>query len=132
MTIQLSVLIWTVICFVVFMLVLNRFLFTPIHEVMDKRRSRVEEAKALHQGRVDAYNEALAERERKKKGIPLPEEEETPLEERIAREDTNREEMRQALDAYRLELREEETRIRGELAGTSSLLADNAVSRIAE
>ena len=46
MNIQISVTVWTVICFVVLMLVLNNLLFKPLLSVMDKRRERIESAKA--------------------------------------------------------------------------------------
>ena len=45
MSIQLSVSIWTVICFVIFMLILKFLLFDPVLAVMDKRRERIENAK---------------------------------------------------------------------------------------
>ncbi len=44
MTIQISVLIWTVICFVLLMLILNNLLFKPVLSLMDKRRNRIEMA----------------------------------------------------------------------------------------
>ena len=45
MSIQISVVIWTVICFLLLMLILKNWLFKPVLEVMDKRRSRIEKAK---------------------------------------------------------------------------------------
>ena len=49
MTIQLPVLLWTIILFVVLVLVLNKLLFKPFFRVMDARKARVEAAKALHE-----------------------------------------------------------------------------------
>lgn len=44
MTIQLPVLVWTVICFVGVMLILHHLLFKPVLRVMDARRERIEKA----------------------------------------------------------------------------------------
>lgn len=45
MSIQISVIIWTVICFLLLMLILHNWLFKPVLEVMEKRRNRIEEAR---------------------------------------------------------------------------------------
>lgn len=45
MNIQPSIIVWTIICFVLLMLVLNNLLFKPVLEVIDKRRKRVESAR---------------------------------------------------------------------------------------
>lgn len=45
MSIQISVIIWTVICFLLLMLILKNWLFKPVLEVMEKRRDRIEKAK---------------------------------------------------------------------------------------
>ncbi len=45
MSIQISVIIWTVICFLLLMLILHNWLFKPVLEVMEKRRNRIEKAK---------------------------------------------------------------------------------------
>ena len=45
MSIQISVIIWTVICFLLLMLILHNWLFKPVLEVMEKRRDRIEKAK---------------------------------------------------------------------------------------
>lgn len=45
MTIQPSVVIWTVICFILLMLILKYLLFDPIFRVMDKRKQRLQNAK---------------------------------------------------------------------------------------
>lgn len=44
MTIQISVIIWTVICFVALYFILNNLLFKPLLTVMDKRREKSEKA----------------------------------------------------------------------------------------
>ncbi len=44
MTIQLSVLVWTVICFCLLMLILNNLLFKPMLTFMDKRKEKIDAA----------------------------------------------------------------------------------------
>lgn len=44
MTIQLSVTIWTVICFCLLMLILRNLLFKPVLELIDRRKQRMEQA----------------------------------------------------------------------------------------
>ena len=46
MSIQISVTIWTVICFILAMLILNNLLFKPVLEIMDKRREKIAAARA--------------------------------------------------------------------------------------
>ncbi|MBO5409918.1 MAG: ATP synthase F0 subunit B [Clostridia bacterium] len=45
MNIQPSVIIWTVICFVLLMLILHNWLFKPVLKMLDSRRSKIESAK---------------------------------------------------------------------------------------
>ena len=44
MTIQLPVLLWTVICFVLLMLILSRLLFRPLLDFMDRREEKIRSA----------------------------------------------------------------------------------------
>ncbi len=44
MNIQVSVIIWTVICFVLLMLILKNLLFKPVLELMDKRKEKIKNA----------------------------------------------------------------------------------------
>lgn len=44
MTIQISVLVWTVICFCLLMLILNKLLFKPVLAIIDERRAKIEKA----------------------------------------------------------------------------------------
>ena len=57
MTIQLPVLLWTVITFCLFAFVLNRLLFRPLLAFMDQRQARIDGARA----KKAAYDTALAE-----------------------------------------------------------------------
>lgn len=64
MSIQFSVIIWTVICFLLLMLILHNWLFKPVLEVMEKRRSRIEKAqeKQIEAQRLSAeYEQKNAE-----------------------------------------------------------------------
>ena len=66
MNIQISVTIWTVICFVLLMLILHHLLFKPILRVMDQRRERIEKAaakKAEHEKMAAEFKKALAEKQ---------------------------------------------------------------------
>ena len=56
MTIQPSVLIWSVVCFCLLALVLDRLLFRPLLSVMDKRQEKIDAARAKK-------NAALQERQ---------------------------------------------------------------------
>lgn len=60
MTIQISLVIWTIIGFVTLSLILNRFLFTPLLKVMDARNEKIKRAEAERQ-------EELERREKTKK-----------------------------------------------------------------
>lgn len=46
MNIQLSVIIWTVICFLLLMLILKNLLFAPVLKVLDERREKLEKARS--------------------------------------------------------------------------------------
>lgn len=66
MTIQLSVTIWTVICFVLLMLILHFLLFKPLLKVMDERHARIEKAaqrKAENERLKSEYASMLVEKE---------------------------------------------------------------------
>ena len=67
MNINLSQIIWTVICFVLFAVVLDRLLIRPVLDNMDKRRDRIDGARErkseLEQARLDAAEKAKAESE---------------------------------------------------------------------
>ena len=49
MTIQISLIIWTIIGFVTLSFILNRFLFKPLLKVMDERNEKIETAAANRQ-----------------------------------------------------------------------------------
>lgn len=57
MTIQVSVIIWTVICFLVLMLILKNWLFKPVLKVLDDRRERLEAARLKEKKSQEALKE---------------------------------------------------------------------------
>ncbi|MBO5231714.1 MAG: hypothetical protein J6B88_03730 [Clostridia bacterium] len=67
MTIQLSVTVWTVICFVLLMLILHNLLFKPVLAVMDKRNKKIEGAKAKNAEfeKIQSENDALLSKKKK-------------------------------------------------------------------
>lgn len=66
MSIQISVIIWTVICFLLLMLILHNWLFKPVLEVMEKRRNRIEKAKEkqLEVQRLTVEHEKMLEEQK--------------------------------------------------------------------
>ena len=62
-TIQISILLWTILSFIALMLVLNRLLFRPLLDFMDKRREKIDGAKRARQTALHEREEELARRE---------------------------------------------------------------------
>lgn len=59
MTIQPSVLIWTIICFCLLMVILNKLLFQPILKVLDDRQARIEAAREKQRNDQESYEQAM-------------------------------------------------------------------------
>ena len=66
LTIQPSVFIWTVICFCLLMLILNRLLFRPMLRFMDERQEKVNRAAAKKEENRSLLAEAEAALEQRK------------------------------------------------------------------
>ncbi len=64
MTIQINILIWTVICFCAFMLILWRLLLKPMLAFMDARKARIAHAHSLDRSAKRAEKQALLEAQR--------------------------------------------------------------------
>ncbi len=66
MNIQISVTIWTVICFLLLMVILKNLLFTPVLKVLDGRKERIQAAreKKAEIERLTAENEKYLEKQR--------------------------------------------------------------------
>ena len=57
MNIQFSVVIWTVICFLVLMAVLKFLLFTPVLELLDKRKEKINNARLKKEKEAEIIKE---------------------------------------------------------------------------
>ncbi len=66
MSIQVSIIVWTIICFILLMVILHNWLFKPVLSVMDKRRSRIEaaQAKKADEARMIEEHQALLEEQK--------------------------------------------------------------------
>lgn len=64
MNFQPSVIIWTIICFLLLMVILRKLLFEPVLDVLDKRNARIEAAKnkKAEIERLTAEHEAFIEK----------------------------------------------------------------------
>lgn len=60
MTIQISIAIWTVICFIVLMFILRNFLFKPVLRVLDDRKQRLENARLKEKEQIRKAEENRA------------------------------------------------------------------------
>lgn len=65
MNIQISVILWTVICFFLLMLILQKLLFAPLFRCMDARQKKISDAKDKRQQRALATAEAAVAAERR-------------------------------------------------------------------
>ena len=67
MTIQLSISVWTVICFVLLMIILDKLLFKPVLKVMDERKERIKRAadkKAEYEEKQNEYDALILEKKK--------------------------------------------------------------------
>ena len=66
MNIQPSIMVWTVICFLLLTVILKNLLFTPILKIMDSRREKTEAAKEKKEAieKLILENKAQTEKER--------------------------------------------------------------------
>ena len=60
MTIQISIAIWTVICFILLMIILRNFLFKPVLKVLDDRKQRLENARLKEKEQIRKADENKA------------------------------------------------------------------------
>ena len=63
MTVQVSVTVWTILCFLALMLILDRLLFRPLLSFMDERRSKVDGAREKKETALRQREEELHHRE---------------------------------------------------------------------
>jgi len=66
MNIQISVVVWTVICFLLLMLILKNLLFKPVLRMLDNRKEKIEGArkKKAEIERITAENEEYIQKQR--------------------------------------------------------------------
>ena len=134
MTIQLPVLIWTIIDFVLAMLILNKFLFKPYHLVMKNRESHIETQKkiyednlarseaALEQAKQDAYDAEQDGLIRYKKAVAEAEKHASELLAEAQRK--QEEELKKTEKALAEEKKEMLEQIEGQISDLSVRLAD--------
>ncbi len=63
MTVQVSVTVWTILCFLALMLILDRLLFRPLLSFMDKRQGKVTAAREAKESSLRQREEALRQQE---------------------------------------------------------------------
>lgn len=63
MTVQISVTVWTILCFLALMLILDRVLFRPLLAFMDKRQDKIDAARRLREEDRQKREEILRARE---------------------------------------------------------------------
>ena len=63
MTVQPSVTLWTVLCFLALMLILDRLLFRPLLAFMDKRQEKIDRARREKAEALEERERELARRE---------------------------------------------------------------------
>lgn len=137
MNIQVSVLIWTVICFCLLMLILNKLLFKPILAVMDQRQERVRRAREKQSANAEAYAAAQASMEQAREDVrrqqaqamaETVEEAQRRADQQVAqaRQDGERE-----LEAYRAQLAAERQELKTKLDAGVDTLAATFANRLA-
>lgn len=129
MTIQPSVLIWTVLSFCALAYILNRFLFKPLLKVMDERNEKITGDKEKKRAELEAREKMLAEAEEEriniqKNAVTAGEQAAEQLHsETAAILVAKKQEYDEALEQLRLRLEEESGSIEQELSGKVDKLA---------
>lgn len=136
MNIQVSVMVWTVICFLLLVLILQKLLFAPMLRMMDARTARIAAAKKRHEDNENAEkvakaaaDEALRESTVKAKNdaermiVQGQEEADRLLAAARTEEQNERERYAKSLDA-------EKSALSAEVAGEAEKLAALFVSRL--
>ena len=136
MTVQLPVLLWTVICFCLLMVILDRLLFRPMLAFMDQRQERIDRAMQ----KKAEYDRALAEANQRLE--KFREEEETHLAglvgEEIARAKKDAETLRtvtyrkqvQTIDLYLAEFDAEAKQLEERMDESTEKLAEAYLSTL--
>lgn len=136
MTLQPSVMIWTIINFCLLMLVLDRLLFRPLFKVMDAREEKIGRVRRAAAEREEARIRAAAEAEERQNALAA--EAERSRLERLARaraeaaaaEDRAREEGKARVAAWEKQVSEEEETLQKSVETGLDELVEAAVSKI--
>lgn len=129
MTIQLPVLVWTVVCFVGVMLILHHLLFKPVLRVMDARRERIEKAAGKKAEYEKLATESAAQWKEQQAAFLAAEQKRQREEAEAVREsgkkavETAREEKLRARDDFSMETEAEHARILAALEVHADALA---------
>ena len=136
MTIQISVTIWTIICFVLLMLILHNLLFKPVLRVMDARREKIEKAAAKKAEWEKAGQEHIAmcarmeENFAKERRQQITEEIENIHQESKKSVELAKEARMRLVDDYRAHLEAEQAAILRRLGGHTTELAKAFADRL--
>ncbi len=137
MTIQLSVLIWTIICFCLLMLILNKLLFGPMLRFMDARQERIQRAREKQQQDQAACEEArlaLQEAQAEAEKLRTRQEEQLVAQAREKAEQQlaqAREAHEQEIAAYARTLEQERSELKTKLDASVDTLAIAYANRLA-
>ena len=129
MNIQLSVTLWTIICFILLMLILHHLLFKPVLKVIDDRRARVQNAalkKAEHARLAEENAAALQEKEAANLAAQqkqIKEQIETIRQDSKKTVEAAKDERLRAVDSYRLKAEAERAEILTTLGAHAAELA---------
>lgn len=129
MNIQLSISIWTVICFILLMLILHFWLLKPLLQLMDKRQARIDAAKAEKEARAQKeqeQEEALLRLQKEQKAAQkkqFRQQIEAVRAENKKAIDQAREQRLEVLDTFRAETKAERAAILDKLSAHSEELA---------
>lgn len=137
MNIQLSVLLWTIICFCLAMLILNKLLFKPLLQVMDARQERIDRARGKQKAYAEAYDQELKALEEAREAEKQQKALEAAAGLQASQEQAGRDlaAARQAdaaeIEEYREQLRDESQELKSKLDAGLSSLAETFAERLA-
>ncbi|MGN1316226.1 MAG: ATP synthase F0 subunit B [Acutalibacteraceae bacterium] len=129
MTIQLSISVWTIICFVLLMIILDKLLFKPVLKVMDERKERIKRAadrKAEYEEKQKEYDALILEKKKQaqqEQSLKIKKKiESIRTESKEAVEEANQRRIR-TVDEYRLKTDEEQCLILKDLSAHATEIA---------
>ena len=120
MTIQINVLLWTVICFCAFMLILWRLLLKPMLAFMDARKARIAHARSLDRTGEREAERARLEQQRQEEARRLAEERRQAV---LALQEENRAAQEAREKAYRQDALEQRAAFEAEASALAPELA---------